>query len=93
MADLDEISLALGRLQANAERHDENDRRIEAKIETKFDAIFDRLACLPAMKSRLDKIEPNVESLLATRQRTFGIAAGVAAVVTSIGGAITWAFK
>ena len=93
MADLDEMSRAIGRLEENAEKHDENDRRIEAKIETKFDAVFKSLACLPPMKTRLDKIEPNVESLLATRQRSFGIAAGVATMVTAIGGAITWVFK
>ena len=93
MSDLDEISVAIGQLQATAAQHSENDRAMQARLEVQLTSIAKSIACLPAMKARLDKIEPNVESLLATRQRTFGIAAGVSVVIGGIATMANWLFK
>lgn len=100
MANLDQISQAIGQLQtattqlqATAAQHSDNDLRMQEKLEVQLTSIAKSISCLPAMKARLEKIEPAVDSLLATRQRTFGIAAGVSAVVTGIGVVAHWIFR
>ena len=87
---LDDISVAIGRLQAQMESGREERRTMMGKIDgiaIKLDRIPALASRIEAAEERLDTVEPEVEKI--KKARWMGI--GAAAVIGG-GGASVWTF-
>ena len=76
--EIDGLSQAIGRLQAQADQGQRERRRLFEKL----DEIHDDLVALKVIKTDVDEMKPHVEHYRRRRQREIG-AAGVLAFVGS----------